>query len=200
MTTDFRLLVEQKSGKNYCIERGRPDAHGSMMSEPHYVQLLLYYGVLRYNFDLGFDTVNMRLLYSKYEADRGLVVVNYLRELFREAIRLRNLIVVWEMHIAEHGFGSVIDGITPQTVNVLNKSDKFFVTWKLPPLQRLCQQLHSLQPLEKAYFCAMLSFVYREQRVSKLGVQEGVSASASDLYNASKWKTRHGQHLHIAHH
>lgn len=182
MTTDFRLLVEQKSGKNYCIERHCPDAHGSMMPEPHYVQLLLYYGVLRYNFDLGLDTVNMRLLYSKYVAGKGLVVVNFLRDLFREAICLRNLIVQWELHTARHGFKSVIDMITPDTVNTNKAADKFFTTWKLPFLQSICHPLHHLPPLEKAYLCAMLTFVYREQRVSKLGVQEGVSSCASDLW------------------
>ena len=53
MTDDFRLLVEQKSGKNRNITSGRPGGHGSMQLEPHYVQLLLYYGVLRYNFQLA---------------------------------------------------------------------------------------------------------------------------------------------------
>ena len=183
MTTDFQLLVEQKSGKNWNIETGRPDEHGSMMLEPNYVQLLLYYGVLRYNFHLGFDQVNMRLLYSKYPADKGLVVVNYLQPLFREAICLRNQIVAWELHIARHGFESVIDMIRPETVNVNQLSDRFFVQWKLPGLQQLCQPLHALSPLERAYFCRMMTFVYREQRVARLGAYEGTSSCSSDLWN-----------------
>ena len=109
MTTDFRLLVEQKSGKNWNIERGFPGEHGSMMLEPNYVQLLLYYGMLHYNFNLAFDQINLRLLYSRYSADKGLVVVNYLQRLFREAVSLRNLIVAWELHIAKYGFESIID-------------------------------------------------------------------------------------------
>ena len=183
MTTDFQLLVEQKSGKNWNIETGRRDEHGSMMLEPNYVQLLLYYGVLHYNFHLSFDQVNMRLLYSKYAADKGLLVVNYLQPLFREAICLRNLIVAWELHIARHGFDSIIDLIQPETVNVKNLRDRFFLQWKLPELEKICQPLHALSPIERAYFCRMMTFVYREQRVGRLGAYEGTSSCSSDLWN-----------------
>ena len=41
MTTDLKLLVEQKSGKNYFIERKSRNEHGSLHVEKHYVQLLL---------------------------------------------------------------------------------------------------------------------------------------------------------------
>lgn len=183
MTTDFHLLVEQKSGRNWFVETGRPDEHGSMMPEPNYVQLLLYYGVLRYNFHLGFDHVDMRLLYSKYPPEKGLIVVNYLQSLFREAIQLRNLIVTWDLHVARHGFESILESIRPETVNVKNLHDRFFLTWKLPSLQAVCQPLREMSELERAYYCTMMTFVYREQRVTRLGSQEGVSTCSSDLWN-----------------
>lgn len=183
LTSDFRLLIEQKSGKNYNIQIQRPGEHGSMMQEEHYVQLLLYYGILRYNFNLGFDRVSLRLLYSKYPAKNGLIVVNYLQQLFREAIRVRNLIVAWDLHIANHGFESVIDLITPATVNERNDNSTFFTRWKLPELKAVCDPLHRLSPLERAYFCRMLTFVYQEQRVALLGSQEGITHSTSDLWN-----------------
>ena len=182
-TSDFRLLVEQKSGKNFNIQIGRPGEHGSMMQEEHYVQLLLYYGILHHNFNLGFDRVNLRFLYSKYPAKNGLIVVNYLQQLFREAIRIRNLIVAWDLHIARHGFQSVIDLITPATVNERNDKSNFFIQWKLPELKAVCDPLHRLSPLEHAYFCRMLTFVYQEQRVALLGSQEGITHSNSDLWN-----------------
>ena len=108
MTSDFKLLVEQKSGKNWNIQTGFPGEHGSYQLEPHYVQLLLYYGVLQQNFHLGFDRVNLRLLYSKYPAQKGLVVVNYLQSLFHEAIEMRNLIVATDLKIAREGFSSIL--------------------------------------------------------------------------------------------
>ena len=68
MAEDFSLLVEQKSGRNYRIERqaavgGRDD---------HYIQLLLYYGILRYNFGLPYTHADIRLLYSKYPPRQGM--------------------------------------------------------------------------------------------------------------------------------
>lgn len=50
MTTDCKLLVEQKSGRNMNIETHQVDpGYHSYQLEPHYVQLLLYYGVLQHN-------------------------------------------------------------------------------------------------------------------------------------------------------
>ena len=184
MTTDLRLLVEQKSGKNYHIERHQNGPHGSLMLENHYVQLLLYYGVLQQNFHLtNFDQVDLRLLYSRFPAKDGLVVVNYLQRLFREAIRLRNLIVAWELHVARDGFESIIDLLRPDTFLTEPSAKDFFDRWKRPELERVCRPLQLLSPLERAYFCQMATFVFRELRVSRLGAQEGVTSAANDLWN-----------------
>ena len=183
MTSDFKLLVEQKSGKNWNIQTGFPGEHGSYQLEPHYVQLLLYYGVLQQNFHLGFDRVNLRLLYSKYPAQKGLVVVNYLQSLFHEAIEMRNLIVATDLKIAREGFSSILSELTPETLNVKKSESTLFLKYKLPQLKAITAPLHTLKPLEKAYFERMLTFVYREQRVSKLGQQEGITSGMSDLWN-----------------
>lgn len=108
MTVDFRLLVEQKSGKNFFIESKRANIYNNRHIEKHYVQLLLYYGILRYNFNRSNSKVDIRLLYSKYPVEDGLLIVNYYRELFREAIKLRNQIVATEYHYAQEGFGSMM--------------------------------------------------------------------------------------------
>ena len=107
MTADMSLLVEQKSGKNQKIEYQSHDAHGLQL-ESHYVQLLLYYGILRYNFNKSDNQVDTRLLYSRYAPEKGLIAVNYYRTLFREAIKLRNQIVATELLIARDGFGRII--------------------------------------------------------------------------------------------
>ena len=65
MTTDLELLVEQKSGRNMLIER--PDmTNGIKAVEKHYVQLLLYYGILYYNFHA--TRTDIRLLYRLLRA------------------------------------------------------------------------------------------------------------------------------------
>ena len=90
MTTDLQLLVEQKSGKNIFIERKFRNPHGSLHVEKHYVQLLLYYGILQYNFQLSAKKAHIQLLYSKYPLPDGLLEVEPLQTLIREAIRFRN--------------------------------------------------------------------------------------------------------------
>jgi len=183
MTKDFRLLVEQKSGKNWNIQTGRPGRYGSVQLEPHYVQLLLYYGVLQRNFHLDFDHVRLRLLYSRFPAERGLVVVNYLQPLFREAIRVRNEIVAMCLGIARDGFEPLIPHITPAELNVEQSSSPLFIRFKLPEIQSVADTLQSLSPLERAYFSRMMTFVFREQRVGKLGRQDNLSVGTADLWN-----------------
>lgn len=182
MTTDFSLLVEQKSGRNMNIERKTPNRYGSFHLEPHYVQLLLYYGVLRYNFNLG-RSVDMRLLYSKYPATDGLVVVSAYRRLFNEAIRLRNMIVAYEIGMARDGFKSVIDLITPETLNEKKSSDSFYMRYLYPEIAQVAARLRGMTPLERAYYCRMMTFVYREQLISKVGAREGVHGCMADLWN-----------------
>ena len=153
MTTDKQLLVEQKSGRNMRIEKQAALRH----REDHYVQLLLYFGILRYQFGLSADRVDIRLLYSKYPPKEGLLVVNYYRQLFREAIKQRNLIVAWEYFIASNGFDKVMGQVLPPE-------------WQL-------------SALERTYLSTMMTFVYREQLRQKTGGQEGMGGAVSDLWN-----------------
>ena len=182
MTTDFRLLVEQKSGSNYNIQRGFPNAYGSFQKEDHYVQLLLYYGVLQHNFRLGRNRADTYLLYSKYPLPGGLVSVNYYDRLFNEAIQLRNLLVAYEFAIARTGFENVIDRLSPETLNERHCQTKLFQQFQLPQIEAITAPLHRLSLLERAYFCRMMTFVYREQAAAKLGVQEGIGNSSADLW------------------
>lgn len=190
MTTDMRLLVEQKSGRNMNIEQKRANAFGSMQTESHYVQLLLYYGVLKYNFKLGRDSTDIRLLYSKYPPADGLLVVAYYRRLFLEAIKTRNLIVAGELKIASDGFESVIDDITPETLNTAHDTSPFYHRYIYPQTEAVTKPLHGMTPLEREYFCRMMTSVYREQRVCKLGAQEGVTGCAADLWNMTTEKKK----------
>ena len=182
MSTDKTLLVEQKSGKNWAIEIGQKGRYGVQVEE-HYVQMLLYYGVLQYNFHLRNDRINMHLLYSKYPPDHGLVSMNFFRGLFRDAIKLRNRMVAMDMVVADRGFESVFPLLTPEKLNENHSNSTLYIRYQLPQLQSLLNPLHSLSPLEKDYFCHMMTFLFREQRVARLGLQEGIGSSAADLWN-----------------
>ena len=171
MTADMSLLVEQKSGKNQKIEYQSHDAHGLQL-ESHYVQLLLYYGILRYNFEKSDNQVDTRLLYSRYAPEKGLIAVNYYRTLFREAIKLRNQIVATELLIARDGFGRIMPLLNADIIYKGVARDGYFHRYILPELLTLRSYLLTLDSLERAYYERMMTFVYREQRAQKLGSSE----------------------------
>ena len=179
------LLVEQKSGKNMKIEHQSRDSHGLQL-ESHYVQLLLYYGVLRFNFGLSDRQVDTRLLYSRYPAAQGLLTVNYYRTLLRQAIQLRNQIVCTDLLIARDGARRILPLITPDIIYKGVARDEHFHRYVLPELQLVTTQLSHLSPLERAYYERMLTFVYREQVAAKLGSAETrlhhSGGCASDLW------------------
>ena len=183
MTTDLKLLVEQKSGKNTFIERKYKNPHGSLHVEKHYVQVLLYYGILQYNFQLSPKNAHIQLLYSKYPLPDGLLEVEPLQKLIREAIRFRNQAVATEFWMAENGFDRMLPLLTPQTLNVEKQNDNFYNRYLLPQLTETLVPLHQLNDLERAYFTRMMTFVIKEQLVSKVGVQEGVGNCNADLWN-----------------
>ena len=183
MTSDMRLLVEQKSGKNYNLERNAQPTGTGLQKEEHYVQLLLYYGILRYNFGRTDSQVDIRLLYSRYPADKGLLYVNFYRELFREAIRLRNQIVATEMLIAREGFGRILPLLRADVVFKDAERDGYFHHYVEPPLSLLTSHLSLLTPTERSYYERMMTFVYREQLLAKVGRQEGQGGAVSDLWN-----------------
>ncbi len=183
MTTDFSLLVEQKSGKNFNIERGRPNEFGSFQKEDHYVQLLLYYGILTQNFSLGTRKIDARLLYSKYSLPGGLVAVNFYQKLFHEAIALRNRIADIDFLLATEGFESILDDLNAETLNEKHLSSTLFEQYIKPQTEAVTQPIHRLSPLEKSYVCRMLTFCYREQLASRLGNRQKPGGGVADLWN-----------------
>ena len=183
MTTDLKLLVEQKSGKNIFIERQYKNPHGSLHVEKHYVQLLLYYGILQYNFQLNPKDAHIELMYSKYPLPNGLLEVEPLQKLIREAIKFRNQAVATEYWMAENGFHRLLPLLTPQVLNVEKQNDAFYQRYLLPQLTEVLAPLHQLSELERAYFTRMMTFIIKEQLVSKVGAQEGVGNSNADLWN-----------------
>lgn len=183
MTTDFRLLVEQKSGKNFYIASNRLNNHGSKYLEKHYVQVLLYFGILQYNFNRSTRNTNIHLLYSKYPLPNGLLEVESLQSLMMEAIKFRNQVVATEYWIGNNDFAKIIPHFTPNTLQLTRGNESFFQQWILPRLTETLAPLHKLSPLETAYFSRMMRFVVKEQIISKVGYQEGTGSSNADLWN-----------------
>ena len=190
MTSDMTLLVEQKSGRNPKIAHQSHDAHGLQL-ENHYVQLLLYYGVLRYNFGKTDRQVDMRLLYSRYPAAQGLLTVNYYRGLLREALKLRNQIVATELYIARDGFQRILPLLREDVIYKDVNRDEHFHHYVLPEINALATHHSQLTPLERAYYNRMLTFVYREQQAARLGSTE------SQLHHPEGWAARAGDLVYL---
>ncbi len=197
MTTDMELLVEQKSGKNRNIDRQQPNPYGSRQLENHYIQLLLYYGVLRYNFRLGNNRVDIRLLYSKYPPSQGLMVVSFYQQLFREAIKFRNQVVAFNFWVGSNGLERILPLLTPQTLNANHDDSIFYHNYIWPEQERLTAPLHTLAPLEQSYFCRMYAFVNMEQIISRVGKSDGHSFNGADAWNVPLSEKRESGNIYV---
>ena len=124
MQKDFQVLIEQKAGKR--------DEYHRRHKEDHFIQMMLYQGVLMYNF--GQETANMQtfLLYSKY-AD-GLLIEHFAENLFRESIKLRNYIVHNEMRLGDGAIGEIVDSLSTDLLNELQIGGKLWNDYQEPQL------------------------------------------------------------------
>ena len=97
---------------------------------------------------------------------------------------MRNKIVATDFMIARRGFGKV-----PSAAHAGDRQHGGTRRHVLPhvaaapQIMEVTEPLKSLQPLEREYFTAMMTFVYREQLMAKTGSQEGVSRCTADLWN-----------------
>lgn len=159
MQKDFQVLIEQKAGKRDEFHRRH--------KEDHFIQMMLYQGVLMYNF--GQETANMQtfLLYSKY-AD-GLLIEHFAENLFRESIKLRNYIVHNEMRLGDGAIGEIVDSLSTDLLNELQIGGKLWNDYQEPQLQTAINTLKRCTPLERAYFNRFFTFVSKEQILSKTG-------------------------------
>ena len=139
MQKDFQVLIEQKAGKR--------DEYHRRHKEDHFIQMMLYQGVLMYNF--GQETAHMQtfLLYSKY-AD-GLLIEHFAENLFRESIKLRNFIVYNEMRLGDGAIGEIVDSLSTDLLNELQIGGKLWNDYQEPQLQTAINTLkRSARPEE----------------------------------------------------
>lgn len=156
---DFKVLIEQKSGKR--------DEYHRRHKEDHFIQMMLYQGVLMYNF--GHETENLQtfLLYSKYTD--GLMIEHFAESLFRECISLRNRIVCGEMEFGEGAIEKVTEELSTDLLNEFAVHSKLWNDYQEPQLQEVINTLKRATPLEKAYFQRFFTFVSKELILSKTG-------------------------------
>ena len=173
MQKDFGVLIEQKSGKK--------DEYQNKHKEDHFIQMMLYQGVLMYNF--GQETQDMQtfLLYSKYTD--GLIIEHFSEKLFRECIHLRNQIVVNEMALGEGAIDKVTEEIDTDLLNVSKKESVLWTRYQEPELNQIIQTLKHTTPLEKAYFQRFYTFVSKESILSRTGGKNDPSRGFAGLWH-----------------
>lgn len=166
---DFSFLIEQKSGKSAFP----PPVHSTEKPRPqvkHYVQMLLYMALVRYNFPQHYATnrhhLSAFLLYSKYQD--SLCGLGFAPELIFQAIKVRNQITRLEELCVQDGFHQ-LDSLTPALMNERGIADKLWVQWQSPQIEQILRPIHIASPLERAYYFRFLTFVGLEQQLSKIG-------------------------------
>lgn len=184
LQTDFRVLMEQKAGKG-----GFPYNNfiTPIQREQHYVQMLLYMLLIRYNFRSQYDANNQELhaflLYSKYE--RSLLGLSWAPELIFRAIRVRNLIAWAEQHYAEPGGMDILEQITPDSVNEKKVNNNLWNNFQRKQLDQLLTPIHTASPLERAYYLRMMNFIAREHLMAKTGCPTRENRGFSSIWQAS---------------
>ena len=177
---DFKVLLEQKSGKgafpydNFITPR---------QTEEHYVQLLLYIALIRYNYSSIYQRNNgirASLLYSKYK--ESICTPGYTApELLFSAIKIRNEIVWMEMIYTKPNGYRILDELTPDKLNIKKVNNPLWVNYQKPQIANILNTIQNASELEKAYYFRFLTFIANEHVMSKLGnkTKEGSGFAAT---------------------
>lgn len=163
---DLRLLAEQKSGKgNWPYNNFITPIH----REQHYVQLLLYMLIIRYNYREKYEENGYRLdpflLYSKYE--KSLIALGFAPALIFKAVKIRNLIAARDIEYAERGF-SELEELTPEMLNT-NGANKLWNQYTRPQLSALLSPVRAVADLDRHYYLRFMRFIAKEHLLAKTG-------------------------------
>lgn len=183
---DFKILIEQKSGKR--------DEFNSRHKEDHFIQMMLYQGVLMYNFGQKTKDMQTFLLYSKYTD--GLMLEHFSEKLFRESIRLRNYIVAQEIALSKGAVCQIIESLSTDMFNINQLHNRLWNDYQEPELQHAINTLKRCTPLEKAYFTRFFTFITKETILNKIGNNNDPSKGfATTWHNPVKEKLETGNIL-----
>ena len=178
---DMKVLMEQKSGKG---EFPYDNFRRPRYKEEHYVQLLLYMALIRYNYREKYEDngreLHAFLLYTKY--DESLDGHGFAPDLIFRAFRVRNEIVWRDMQYAHPDGYKVLDTLTPDSVNSKHATNMLWLNYQRRQVAELLAPIHQASDLERAYYYRMLTFVANEHVLSKLG-----NCTKENSGFASKW-------------
>lgn len=171
LQTDMRVLVEQKSGKG-GFRPGHNDEDTPVYTEQHYMQMLLYMAIIRYNFRSTYDANHHELyaclLYSKYL--HPLIGLGFAPQLLFNALMMRNLYVAQEERISHTGISAMMN-MQAEDFNIKGTSGKLWEIYQRPRIENFLEPFKSASSLEQTYFDRFYRFVALEHKLSKMGNQ-----------------------------
>lgn len=167
---DFKVLMEQKSGKGAYPQNYQGKAR---QQDEHYVQLLLYMALIRYNFREIYERngkqLHAFLLYSKYH--ESLLGLGFAPELIFKAFRIRNQLVWMELNLTRPNGYRILERLTPEKLNQKQVVNKLWTDFQCPQITAFLSNIKNASELEKAYYFRFLTFIANEHVLSKLGNQ-----------------------------
>ena len=181
---DFKVLLEQKSGKG-AFPQG--EFIVPKQTVEHYVQMLLYVAVIRYNYSSIYQRNNgiqASLLYSKYS--ESICTPGYAApELLFNAIKVRNGIAWTEMLYTQPNGYRLLEGLTPEHLNEKNVSNSLWINYQRPQISSILNPIQNATELEKAYYFRFLTFISNEHVMSKLGCKTKESSGFAATWHDS---------------
>ncbi|MBQ9094579.1 MAG: AAA family ATPase [Prevotella sp.] len=164
---DLKVLMEQKSGKSAfsCNETEiKP-------REEHYIQLLLYMLIIRYNYREIYERNNRELhallLYSKYS--NGLIELPFAPQLVFRALKVRNGIARADMAYTQPGGFALLETLSADLLNEKNARGTLWERYQKPQLQSLLAPIRDASPLERMYCLRFMTFIANEHAMAKTG-------------------------------
>lgn len=182
-----RMDLLQSDGKNLIeLKSGKADGwNGNLRAKAsHALQMALYKEILYYNLDIPREEVRSYLFYSAYPK---LYAERSAKGQIQKAISLRNRIVANEIRLKQGEGETLLASLTPDSFNEKNDPSKLWRNYQRPQIEKWLLPFRQASPLEKAYFFHFLSFMEKEQFLSKTGdSQPDSSRGFSDIWNADK--------------
>ncbi|MCM1066314.1 MAG: AAA domain-containing protein [Muribaculaceae bacterium] len=179
---DYRVLIEQKAGKgewpqaDYSVPRQRTE---------HYVQLLLYMALIRYNFPEVYRAndghLSAFLMYSRYS--RPLISPGFADQLLGDALEIRNM-SVWYMERLAEGDDGFLRGLTPEAL-ATRASGKLWDAFQRPQLEAVLNPIRDADSLSRSYYFRMLRFVALEHQLAKTGNKSKQASGFAALWQNS---------------
>ena len=165
---DYKVLMEQKSGKGAFPYNNFVTP---MQTEEHYVQMLLYMALIRYNYSEAYERNGNKLyaflLYSKYT--QSLLGLGFAPELIFRAVKVRNELAWAEMQYTHPNGYRILEKLTPEQINIKHLQGSFWEKWVRPQIASVLNPIQQATDLEKAYYFRFLTFIANEHVMSKLG-------------------------------